>query len=173
MDERRRPGDEQRVLFDDGPVAGDVVEQDQADGIENARPEAFERTSGEKDSDANHIEHEQGDTLQIDDKDFSGKGRDHEECGADEEDLDDKDGEKGLKVGPEMIRTDAGVVCPGCEGADKSAEHHAGEGEYGGNEGASPASAEVGELGDGLRKENLIGVTLEVAEDRQCRRWRQ
>ena len=45
------------------------------------------------------------------------------------------------------------------------AEEQAGEGEDGGDEGAGPASAEVGELGDGLGKEDLVGVALEVAQD--------
>ena len=64
-----------------------------------------------------------------------------------------------------MIRTDAGVVGPRREGAEERAEDHAGEGEDGGDEGAGPASAEVGELGDGLGKEDLVGVALEVAQD--------
>ena len=45
-DESRRPGEEQRVLLDDRPVAGDVVEQDEADGIEDAGPEVLERAGG-------------------------------------------------------------------------------------------------------------------------------
>ena len=44
-------------------------------------------------------------------------------------------------------------------------KHHARESEDGGDEGAGPASAEVGELGDGLGKEDLVGVALEVAKD--------
>ena len=64
-----------------------------------------------------------------------------------------------------MIGTDTGVVCPGREGTKEGAEHHAGEGEHGGNERARPASAEVGEFGNGLGKQDLIGVALEVAED--------
>ena len=47
----------------------------------------------------------------------------------------------------------------------KVPKQHAGEGEDGGDEGASPASAEVGEFGDGLGKEDLVGVALEVAQD--------
>ena len=75
-------------------------------------------------------------------------------------------GEEWLKVSPEMIGHDAGVVGPGREGAEKSTEHHARESEDGGDEGAGPASAEVRELGDGLGEKNLVGVALEVAEDR-------
>ena len=50
----------------------------------------------------------------------------------------------------------------------KVPEHHAGEDENRGDEGAGPASAEVGELGDGLSKEDLISVALEVAKDRSA-----
>ena len=67
-----------------------------------------------------------------------------------------------------MIRTDAGVIGPRREGAEEGAEHHAGEGEDGRDERAGPASAEVGELGDGLGEEDLVGVALEVAQDRRA-----
>ncbi len=126
----------------------------------------LERTGGGEDGDANEVEHEQGDTLEIDDEDLAGEGGDSEECRSKEEDLDDENGEEGLEVGPEMIRTDAGVVCPRREGAEEGAEEHARKREDRGDEGSSPTSAEIGELGDGLGKEDLVGVTLEVAEDR-------
>jgi hypothetical protein len=128
------------------------LNKDEADGIENAGPEALERAGREKDGDANHVKHEQSDTLQIDDENLAGERGDREEGGADEKYLDDEDGEERLKVSPEVIGTDAGVVGPWCERAEKSSEHHAGEGEDGGDEGTGPASAEVGELGDGLGK---------------------
>ena len=65
-----------------------------------------------------------------------------------------------------MVGNDPGVVGPGREGAEKSAEHHARESEDGGDERTSPASAEVRELRNGLGEKNLVGVALEIAEDR-------
>ena len=97
---------------------------------------------------------------------LAGEGGDSEESGADEEDLDHENGEKRLQVGPEMIRPDAGVVCPGREGAEERAQHHAGKSKDGGDERTGPASAKVGEFGDGLCEEDLVGVALEVAQDR-------
>ena len=82
----------------------------------------LQRARGEEDRDANDVNHEQGNALQVDDKDLAGERGDGEEGRADEEDLDDEDGEEWLKVSPEMIRTDAGVVSPGREGAEISAE---------------------------------------------------
>src|ERR1700675_154513 len=64
-----------------------------------------------------------------------------------------------------MIRTDASVVRPRREGAEIRSGQHAGKGEDGGNEGARPASAQVGEFRDGLREEDLVSVALEVAKD--------
>ena len=65
-----------------------------------------------------------------------------------------------------MIWADAGVVCPRRESSEEGAKQHAGEGENGGDEGASPAPAEIGELGDGLGKKDLVGVALKVPKDR-------
>ena len=64
-----------------------------------------------------------------------------------------------------MVGADADVVGPGGEGAEELAEEQSGEGEDGSDEGAGPAAAEVGELGDGLGEEDLDGVALEVAQD--------
>jgi hypothetical protein len=64
-----------------------------------------------------------------------------------------------------MVRTDAGVVSPRRESAEEGAQHHARKRKDGGDEGASPASPEVSELGDGLGKNNLVGVALKVAEN--------
>ena len=64
-----------------------------------------------------------------------------------------------------MVWTDARMVGPRRERAEVSAEEHAGEGEDGSDEGAGPASAQVGEFRDGLSEENLISVALEVAEN--------
>ena len=74
--------------------------------------------------------------------------------------------QKRLKVSPEMVGRDAGMVCPRRERAKVGAEHHAREGEDGRDKGAGPASAEVSELGDRLGKKDLVGVALEVAQDR-------
>src|ERR1700683_481075 len=65
-----------------------------------------------------------------------------------------------------MIRTDAGMVCPRREGTQVGAQHHPREGEDGRNEGASPSTAQVGEFRNRLGKQDLIGVTLKVAQDR-------
>src|SRR3984957_18472549 len=65
-----------------------------------------------------------------------------------------------------MIGHDPGVIGPGREGTEKSTEHHARESEDGGDKGAGPTSPKVGELGDGLGEKNLVGVALEVTEDR-------
>src|SRR5580693_3780739 len=65
-----------------------------------------------------------------------------------------------------MIGTDTSVICPGRERAEEGPKHHAGESEYRCDERSSPASAEVGELGNGLGKKNLVGVALEVAQNR-------
>ena len=64
-----------------------------------------------------------------------------------------------------MIRTDARVVRPGREGAEVRADQDARKGKDGGDEGAGPASAQVGEFRDGLGKEDLVGVALEIAKD--------
>ena len=60
---------------------------------------------------------------------------------------------------------DAGVVGPGSERAGGLAEDESEEDADGGDEGASPAAAEVSELGDGLGEDDLVGVALEVAQD--------
>ncbi len=64
-----------------------------------------------------------------------------------------------------MIGADAGMVRPGSERAGEGSEKHAGEGKGGGDEGTGPASAEVGEFGNGLGEDDLVGVALKVAED--------
>ena len=71
----------------------------------------------------------------------------------------------GCRYQAEMIGTDAGVVSPRCEGAEVGSEQQSGEGEDGGDEGPGPASAQVGELRDGLGEEDLVGVALEIAQD--------
>src|ERR1017187_2067675 len=64
-----------------------------------------------------------------------------------------------------MVGADAGVVGPGGEGAQEFAEEQAGEGEDGGGERSGPAAPEVGQLWDGLGKQDLNGVALEIAQD--------
>src|SRR5579863_871722 len=63
IDQRGRPGQEQRVLFNDGPIASDIVEQDESHWIENARPEAFKRARGREYGDPDDVDHEQGDAC--------------------------------------------------------------------------------------------------------------
>ncbi len=46
------PREQEGILFDDGPVAGDVVKEDEADRIENAGPEVFQRAGGGEDGHA-------------------------------------------------------------------------------------------------------------------------
>ena len=60
----------------------------------------FEGASRGEDGEADDVQHEQSNALQIDDKYFSSEGRDREEGGADEEDLHHKDGDDRLKVSP-------------------------------------------------------------------------
>ena len=166
VEERAGPGEEEGVLFGDGPVAGDGAGGEEADGVEDDGPEVLERAGGGKDGEADDVEHEQGDALEVDDEDFAGKGGDGEEEGAEKEGLDDDDGEEGLEVpGEGSVGGDAGVIGPGGEGAEGGAEEEAGEGEDGRDEGSGPASAEVGEFGDGLGEEDLKGVALKVAKD--------
>ena len=71
-----------------------------------------------------------------------------------------------LREHRQMNGADAGVVGPGREAASDYAKEHAGEDEQRDDDGAGPASAEVGELGDGLGEDHLIGVALKVAQDR-------
>src|SRR5580658_5329760 len=63
-----------------------------------------------------------------------------------------------------MIGADTGVVGPRGERAKKLAEEQSGEGKDGGDKRAGPAAAEVSELRDGLREEDLDGVALEIAQ---------
>jgi hypothetical protein len=58
------------------------------------------------------------------------------------------------------------MVCPRREGTEEGAEEQPRESEYGGDHRASPSPAEVREFGNGLGKDDLVGVALEVAEDR-------
>ncbi len=60
--------------------------------------------------------------------------------------VDDCDGEKRLEVNPGVIGTDAGVVGPGGEGADKCAEHLRRDNEDGGDEGTGPSAAQIREF---------------------------
>src|SRR3984957_4944397 len=118
-----------------------------------------------EDGEANDIEHEERDALEIDDEDFAGEGGDHEEDRPDKKYLNGDDRKKWLEVVPEMIRLDARVIGPRGKCSKEGAEHHAGEGEEGSHVGAGPAPAEIAEFGDRLGEQNLVGVALEVAED--------
>src|SRR5580704_3169630 len=64
-----------------------------------------------------------------------------------------------------MVGTNARLVCPGSEGSEPRAEHEARERKDGGDERAGPASTKVRELRDGLGKQDLVGVALEIAQD--------
>jgi hypothetical protein len=56
----------------------------------------------------------------------------------------------------------------GAKVPQEGAEDHAGEGKERGDEGASPAPAEVGEFGNRLGKQDLVSVALKVAQDRSA-----
>jgi hypothetical protein len=164
----RRPRQQLRVLLDHGPVAGHHVGHLQPDGIEDARPEVFERARRVEDRGEGEVQHQHRDALHIDQEDLAGERGDQEEERAEEEDLDDDDGEERLPVPPRVSAGDAGVVGPGSERPQRLAEDHAREGEDAGDERAGPASAQVGELADGLGEDHLVGVALEVAQHRRA-----
>jgi hypothetical protein len=64
-----------------------------------------------------------------------------------------------------MVRPNAGVVSPGCQRAQVSAENHSRKSEDGSDERSRPAPAQIGEFRNGLGEEHLIGVPLKVAEN--------
>ena len=122
----------------------------------------------EEHGEADEVDHEEGDALQIDDEDLSRERGDAEKERSQKEDLDDDDREERLEIPPQMIRSDARVIGPRREGADQRAEEHSREGEDRGHEGSGPPAAEIGELGDRLGEQHLVGVALEVAQDRRA-----
>ena len=126
----------------------------------------FERSRGYKHRDADHVDHEQRHTLQVDDEDFAAEGRDHEEKRAQKKYLDDGDREKRLQISPEIVWSDASMVGPGSEGSKESADECARESKDSGNKGAGPTPAQIGEFRNRLGEQNLVSVALEVAQNR-------
>jgi hypothetical protein len=124
-----RPGELESIFFEDGPVAGDAVEQAQANRIEDGGPEVFERTGGLKDDVDDEVGDKEDDALEIHDEQFAGKGCDREEERAEEEDLDDRSGEERMDIPAEVTMNDAGVVGPGGKGPGGLSEDQAGEAE--------------------------------------------
>src|SRR5580704_12280342 len=64
-----------------------------------------------------------------------------------------------------MIGADAGVIGPGCQGAEECSQQHPREGEDGSDERAGPASAKISEFRDGLSEEDLVCVALKISQD--------
>src|ERR1039457_3342263 len=67
----RRPGVQQRVAFDNGPVTRDGIVVQETDGVEDAGPEVLEGSRGVENGDAEEIEHEDRRALQVDDEDLA------------------------------------------------------------------------------------------------------
>ena len=88
----------QGVLLDGSPVAGDGVEQADADGIEDGGPEVLEGTRGGEDDVEDEVDDEERDALKVDDEELAGESGDGEEDRAEEEDLHDGDEEEGVQV---------------------------------------------------------------------------
>ena len=161
-----RPWVEQRIFFDHRPITGNGVVVKKSDGVEDARPEVFERPRRREGVDAYDVKHEERGALQIDNEYLAGKRGDEKEQRAEKKDLDDSDREERLHVPEKVVGGNAGVVSPWSERAEVTAEDHPGKRENCCDEGASPASAQVGELIDRLGKQYLHSIALEVAKNR-------
>src|SRR5580698_3503968 len=106
------PIEEKSVLLDDGPVARDVVSEQEADGIEDAAPEMFEAARGAENSNADDVRHKKRDALKVDHDDFAAESCDAEKDRAEKENLRDDEVKKWLEVPPDVAADESTVVGP-------------------------------------------------------------
>ena len=114
-------------MLDHGPVAGDAVDEQNAQRIEDRGPEAVEAARLDDRDEKDEIDDEKDDALEINGDDLARKCGHCEEKAAEEEDLHGDDREVQLREHGQMNRADAGVVGPGREAAGDFAKWQAGE----------------------------------------------
>src|SRR5271156_3812576 len=161
----RRPRKRQHVFLRHRPVARDVVEQQQSNGVKDSGPEPFQRTRGAEHRYPDYIKHEQSHTLQINHKNLARKRRHCKKKRTQEKDLYYYDRKERLQIPPRMIRPNSQMIRPRSESAEESPKYQAGKRKDGGYERTCPTSAEVGKFRYRFREKDLIGVALEVAQD--------
>src|SRR5277367_6029020 len=161
------PGKKLGVLLEHRPIAGDAVHQPQTDRVKNGRPKVLEGAGCRENCGGHQIRHEHCDALQVDDEYFPAERGHAKKQRAEEENLNDGDGEERLQVPPRVAAGDSGVVGPGSQRPRGFPENQPAEGEDGGDKGAGPTPTEVGKLRNRLGEDDLVGVSLEVPEDRR------
>ena len=129
-------------------------------------PEILERTGGRKDGVHNQVSEKDNDALQINDEELAGEGGYGEEERTRKKICTTVMARNGCRYQPRWPGAIRVWSAQGASVPRASPKTMPLKAEDGGDEGTCPAAAEISELGDRLGEDELVGVALEVAQDR-------